>query len=55
MNHSGNHRQLPLGPFPGQPTQRLYECVVESLRPRQGCFLVRPSGDGFMRVSIGER
>jgi len=34
MNDSLADRQLPMGLFPGQPTPRLYDRVVEALRTR---------------------
>ena len=34
MNVLASYRRSPLGLFPGQPTPRLYDCVVEALRSR---------------------
>jgi len=34
MNNSSTDRRSPLGLFPGEPTPRLYDLVVEVLRPR---------------------
>lgn len=34
MSSSAADRRSPLGLFPGQPTPRLYGCVVEALRSR---------------------
>ncbi len=35
MSNSAGNRRSPLTLFPGQPTPRLYHCVVEALRTRQ--------------------
>jgi len=37
----------PLGLFPGEPTPRLYDCVVELLRTRHWRFLAMPTGKGL--------
>ena len=34
MSNCTGNRRSPLGLFPGQPTPRLYDCVVEALRTR---------------------
>uniref|UniRef100_A0A7C4QQA9 Integrase SAM-like N-terminal domain-containing protein n=1 Tax=Schlesneria paludicola TaxID=360056 RepID=A0A7C4QQA9_9PLAN len=34
MTTSLQHRQKPLGLFPGKPAPRLYDCIVEVLRVR---------------------
>lgn len=34
MSNYAGKRCSPLGLFPGQPTPRLYDCVVEALRTR---------------------
>lgn len=34
MSSSTRNRRSPLGLFPGQPTPRLYDCMVEALRTR---------------------
>jgi hypothetical protein len=44
MNNSPADRQSPLGLFPGEPTPRLYDRVVEVLRTRIGAIsLCRPA------------
>jgi hypothetical protein len=54
MNHSRNHRQSPLAPFPGQSTPRLRDRVEEVLRPRTWRFFVMATLKSFMQVSLGE-
>jgi len=54
MNNSPTDRQSPLGLFPGEPTPTLYDRVVEVLRTRRWRFLVRPTGKGFMQVSLNK-
>ena len=52
MNNSPVDRRSPLGLFPGEPTPRLYDRLVEVLRIRHGRFLVMPTGKGSMQVSL---
>ena len=52
MNHSRNHRQSPLAPFPGQPTARLHHRVPEVPRTQPLRFPVTPTGKGFMQASL---
>ena len=47
-------RRSPLGLFPGEPTPRLYDPVVEALRTRHWRFHVMPTGKGFMQVSLNK-
>jgi hypothetical protein len=47
-------RRSPLGLFPGEPTPRLYDRVVEVLRTQHWRFLVVPTGKGFMQVRLNE-
>ena len=52
MNHSRNHRQSPLAPFPRQPTPRAYHRVAEAPRTRHWHFLVMLAGKGLMSGSL---
>ena len=54
MNNSPADRRSPLGLFPGQPTARLCDRVVEVLHTRHWRFLVMPAGKGFMQVSLNK-
>jgi hypothetical protein len=54
MNNSPADHRSPLGLFPGEPTARLYDRVVEVLRARQRRFLVLPTGKGSMQVSLNK-
>jgi len=49
MNNSTRERRSPLGCFPGQPTPRLYDRVVEVLRARHYSRRTgkRPTSTGF--------
>jgi hypothetical protein len=53
MFHSGNNRQSPLAPLPGQPAPRFYDCG-EALRTRHSRFLAIPTEKGFMQVSLNK-
>jgi hypothetical protein len=46
------NRRSPLALFPGEPTARLYDRLVEVLRNRHWRFLVVSAGKGFMQVSL---
>jgi len=52
MNNSPADRRSTLGLFPGKPSPRLYDRVVEVLRTRQRRFLVLPTGKGFVEVRL---
>jgi hypothetical protein len=52
MNNFPADRRPPLGLFPGEPTPRVYDRVVEVLRTRHWRFLVMPDGKGFIHVSL---
>ena len=54
MNHSSSDRQLPLVPFPGQPTPWLFDRAIEPLRARRWRFFAMPVGKGFVQVSLSE-
>ena len=54
MNNSPADRRSPLGPFPGEPTPRLHDRLIEVPRTRHWRFLVMPTGKGFMQVSLNK-
>ena len=54
MNNSPADCRSPWGLFPGEPTPRLYERLVEVLRIRHWRFLVMPTGKGFMQVGLNK-
>jgi hypothetical protein len=49
MNNSPADRRSPLGVFPGEPTPRLYDRVVEVLRTRHWRSRLRPTTAGFIQ------